>query len=144
MLRNFKVVAERRASSFSMEKQYAEYRISNKEYWMRKYFYFTIRYSLFCGSMFMYRNFKQIVPPPRWGRLDGGEGKSSSPSPCPSHQGRGIFSRRRPNAMYRNFKVCIMATKQPPESPFSKGDLRKSPLIKGARGLCFLLTLLCI
>ena len=78
----------------------------------------------------MYRNFKQIVPPPRWGRLGGGEGKSSSPSPCPSHQGRGIF-------MYRNFKVCIMATKQPPESPFSKGDLRKSPLIKGARGLCF-------
>ena len=31
-----------------------------------------------------------------------------------------------PNLMYRNFKVCIMATKQPPESPFSKGDLRKS------------------
>ena len=31
MVRNFKVVAERRASSFSMEKQYAEYRISNKE-----------------------------------------------------------------------------------------------------------------
>ena len=30
-----------------------------------------------------------------------------------------------------------MATKQPPESPFSKGDLRKSPLTKGARGLCF-------
>ena len=29
---NFKVVAERRASSFSIEKQYTEYRISNKEY----------------------------------------------------------------------------------------------------------------
>ena len=37
--------------------------------------------------------------------------------------------------MYRNFKVCIIATGQPPESPFSNGDLRKSPLIKGARGL---------
>ena len=31
MLRNFKVVAERRTSSFSTEKQYTEYRISNKE-----------------------------------------------------------------------------------------------------------------
>ena len=39
--------------------------------------------------------------------------------------------------MYRNFNVCIIATGQPPESPFSNGDLRKSPLIKGARGVFF-------
>ena len=45
---------------------------------------------------------------------------------------------RRPNLMYRNFKVCIMATKQPPESPFSKGDLRKSSLVKGAGMLPFM------
>jgi len=47
--------------------------------------------------------------------------------------------------MFRNFKVESIAIRQPPESPFSKGDLRNSPLIKraskksplekGARGL---------
>ena len=30
----------------------------------------------------------------------------------------------------RNFKVCIMATKQPPESPFSKGELNKFRAIR--------------
>src|SRR3990167_2552814 len=37
--------------------------------------------------------------------------------------------------MFRNFKVRSIAIRQPPESPFSKGDLRNSPLIKGVRGL---------
>ena len=37
--------------------------------------------------------------------------------------------------MFRNFKVRSIAGRQPPESPFIKGDLRNSPLIKGARGL---------
>jgi|GEM_PF-5244607 len=37
--------------------------------------------------------------------------------------------------MYRNFKVRSIAIRQPPEAPFIKGDLRKSPLEKGARGL---------
>jgi hypothetical protein len=42
--------------------------------------------------------------------------------------------------MFRNFKVRNIAARQPPESPFSKGDLRKSPLIKGAGGcLCLAL-----
>jgi len=36
--------------------------------------------------------------------------------------------------MYRNFKVCVIGYHT---TPFIKGDLRKSPLIKGARGLSF-------
>ena len=44
-------------------------------------------------------------------------------------------SYRRPNLMFRNFKVRRIAIRQPPESPFSKGDVKNSPLIKGARGL---------
>jgi len=45
--------------------------------------------------------------------------------------------------MYRNFKVESIAVRQPPESPFSKGDFRNSPLIKGARGL-FMLDICCV
>jgi len=45
--------------------------------------------------------------------------------------------------MLREFKVGSIEVRQPPESPFSKGDLTKSPLIKGARGL-FLLDICCI
>nr|CAJ71078.1 unknown protein [Candidatus Kuenenia stuttgartiensis] len=40
-------------------------------------------------------------------------------------------------------KLRIIWLKQPPKSPFSKGDLRNSPLINGVRGL-FCQHLLCI
>ncbi|OHC06651.1 MAG: hypothetical protein A3J92_02925 [Planctomycetes bacterium RIFOXYC2_FULL_41_27] len=42
-----------------------------------------------------------------------------------------------------NSKFVTWYIKQPPESPFSKGDLKNSPLIKGARGL-FALNNYCI
>jgi len=57
------------------------------------------------------------------------------------------------NLMFRNFKVCIIAIGQPPESPFSKGDLRKSinkggpkeiPINKGGEGVVFHKHLPCI
>ena len=47
MLRNFKVVAERRASSFCIEKQYVEYRISNIEQGMLNDEVFLLHYSIF-------------------------------------------------------------------------------------------------
>ena len=58
----------------------------------------------------------------------------SQRSPYNHHYIYSFFSLCQLNALGIS-KFVSWHTRQPPESPFSKRDLRKSPLIKGVRGL---------
>ena len=92
--------------------------------WLRKDLFLLL--SPFQGWLFLYilmfGNFKLLFLPLDGGGQVGGEGKSYAPSPNPSHQGRGIFSYRRPNIEIP-WRELITTPLSPPSQGGDQGEV---------------------